>query len=143
MKIFTIEKEMNIFCVRAKSFPYEIKQAFSTLVSLLPTPEGRTFFGIAYQDEEGMMVYKAAVLESFKGEAEKLGCEKFRIEKGDYLTETLRNWKKDETMIGTTFKKISESNYPTTFPCVEWYRGNNVMCMVKLLERSKSKTKNT
>ena len=123
---------MEIFCITAKSFPYEIKQAFGLLISLLPSIEDRTFFGIAYQSKEGDMIYKAAVLESFKGEAEKLGCEKFTIEKGEYLTETLKDWKKDESRIGLTFRKFAESTYNATFPCVEWYKGDDVMCMVKL-----------
>ncbi|HEV8513305.1 MAG TPA: hypothetical protein VGQ59_08510 [Cyclobacteriaceae bacterium] len=132
MEIYTLKNNIEIFCVTARSFPYEIKQAFAALINLLPTVEGRTFFGIAFEDKNGDMIYKAAVLESFGGEAEKLGCEKFIIEKGDYLTETLKDWKKDESLIGLTFKKFSESKYNATFPCVEWYQGNDVMCMVKL-----------
>jgi hypothetical protein len=132
MEIYTLKKDKEIFCVTAKSFPYEIKQAFAALINLLPTIEGRTFFGISFQTKAGEMIYKAAVLESFKGEAEKLGCERFIIEKGDYLAETLKDWKKDESQIGLTFKKFSESKYNATFPCVEWYQGNDVMCMVKL-----------
>jgi predicted transcriptional regulator YdeE len=132
MEIYTLKKDMEIVCVTAKSFPYEIKQAFGSLISLLSSIEDRTFFGIAYQNKEGDMIYKAAVLESYDGEAEKLGCEKFTIEKGEYLTETLKDWKKDESRIGLTFRKFSESKYNATFPCVEWYQGNDVMCMVKL-----------
>ena len=128
---------MKIFCVTAKSFPYEIKQAFGLLINKLSNVEGRTFFGIAYQSEQGDMIYKAAVLESFEGEAEKLGCEKFTIEKGEYLTETLKDWKKDESQIGLTFRKFSDSKYNATFPCVEWYQGDDVMCMVRLEEEKK------
>src|SRR6478752_6506240 len=109
MEIYTLKKDMEIFCVTARSFPYEIKQAFGALINLLSSIEGRTFFGVAFEDENGDMIYKAAVLESFEGEAEKLGCEKFIIEKGDYLTETIKDWKKDESQIGLTFKKFSES----------------------------------
>ena len=132
---------MKIFCVTAKSFPYEIKQAFGTLINLLPTIEGRTFFGIAYQNNEGEMIYKAGVLELFDGEGDDLGCENFTIPKGEYVTETLRNWKTDETMIGMTFKKLAHAAYDTMFPCVEWYNGADVMCMVRL-DKDKSLTKN-
>jgi len=136
MEIYTLKKDLEIFCVTARSFPYEIKQAFGALINLLPGIEGRTFFGIAFEDKNGDMIYKAAVLESFAGEAEKLGCEKFTIEKGEYLAETLKDWKKDESQIGRTFKKFSESKYNATFPCVEWYQGNDVMCMVRLENHS-------
>jgi|SRR6478609_2521316 len=132
MEIYTLKNDMEIFCVTARSFPYEIKQAFAALINLLPTMDDRIFFGIAFEDKDGDMIYKAAVLESFEGEAEKLGCERFTIKKGEYLTETLKDWKKDESQIGLTFKRFSESKYNATFPCVEWYQGNDVMCMVKL-----------
>ncbi len=132
MEIYNLKNDLKIFCVTAKSFPYEIKQAFGALISMLPSIDDRTFFGIAYQNKVGDMIYKAAVLESFEGEAEELGCEKFTIEKGEYLTETLKDWKKNESMIGLTFRKFSESKYNATFPCVEWYKGDDVMCMVKL-----------
>lgn len=87
------------------------------------------------------MIYKAAVLESFDGEGEKLGCEMFTIEKGEYLAETLKDWKKDESMIGLTFKKLSDSKYNAIFPCVEWYQGDDVMCMVRLNKEKSSNKK--
>jgi hypothetical protein len=135
MEIYNLEEDMKIFCVAAKSFPYEIKQAFGTLINMLPTIEDRTFFGIAYQNNEGEMIYKAAVLELFDGEGEELGCEHFTIRKGEYLSERLKNWKTDEGMIGMTFRKLANSNYDTTFPCVEWYQGADVTCMVRLEKR--------
>lgn len=132
---------MKIVCVTAKSFPYQIKQAFGSLIDKLSNIEGRTFFGIAYQNNDGEMIYKAGVLELFDGEGEKLGCEKFVIRKGEYLTERLKNWKTDETMIGMTFKKLAHATPDTVFPCVEWYDGADVMCMVRLA-KDKSLTKN-
>jgi len=141
IEIYNLKEDLKLFCVTAKSFPYEIKQAFGSLISLLPDVEGRTFFGIAYQKNDGTMIYKAAVLEAYEGEAEKLNCEKFIIEKGEYLTETLKDWKKDETMIGLTFKKFADSKYNATFPCVEWYKGDDVMCMVRLVKEKTSKKK--
>jgi predicted transcriptional regulator YdeE len=132
MEIFTLKDDMEVFCVTAKSFPYEIKQAFGSLINLLPGTEGRTFFGVSYQNKNGDMVYKAAVLESFEGEAAQLGCERLTIEKGEYLVERLTDWKKNESQIGLTFKKFATSKYNATFPCVEWYQGDDVVCMVRL-----------
>jgi hypothetical protein len=141
MEIYRLKKDMKIFCVTAKSFPYEIKRAFGTLIDKLPSVEGRTFFGVSYQDGGGDMIYKAAVLESFEGEGEELGCEPFTIKKGEYLAELLKNWKKDESQIGATFRNFSESSYHATFPCVEWYQGDDVMCMVRLQNDKSNKTK--
>jgi hypothetical protein len=138
MEIFTLKEDMRVFGVTARSFPYEIKQAFAELISMLKGIDGRLFFGVSYQNEMGDMVYKAAVLESFDGEADQLGCPRFTIEKGDYLSERLKDWKMDEARIGLTFKKFSESKYAATFPCVEWYQGDDVICMVKLEMSEKS-----
>jgi len=132
MRRFALEKQMNTFCVKAHSFPYEIKQAFGELIGKLSSTEGRTFFGISYVDKSGEIIYKAAVLASFNDEGERLGCETFIIPKGDYLTITIKNWKMDELQIGSAFRQLTETKFDFNFPCVEWYQGNDVMCMVKL-----------
>ncbi len=132
METYVMPEDKTIFCVTAKSFPYEIKQSFAELINKLPSTEGRSFFGISYEDRDGTFVYKAAVQEFFEGEGNKLGCEEFIMTKGKYLTETVKNWKKDETQIGVAFRKITSTDFDITFPCVERYQGDEVMCMVKL-----------
>src|SRR5690349_19240389 len=132
MGIYELEKDLKVFCVRAKSFPNDIGKAFGKLIELLPSTEGRTFFGVSYQDNNHDMVYNAAVLETFEGEGKKYGCETFTIKKGEYLAEMLKGWKKDERSIGLTFKKMSEARTDTVFPCIEWYQGEDVLCMVRI-----------
>ncbi|MBX2970451.1 MAG: transcriptional regulator [Cyclobacteriaceae bacterium] len=132
MKILTLVHDIPTFCVTAESFPNEINKAFERLIEKLPTEQGRIFFGIAFQEATGSMVYKAAVKEDFPGEANRCCCEIFMIRKGDYITETVKNWKTDITSIGKTFQKLGESHPNATFPCVEWYKGNDVLCMVRL-----------
>jgi hypothetical protein len=137
MGIYELKKDMKVFCVRANSFPNEIGQAFGALINLLPTVEGRTFFGISFQGKNHNMIYNAAVLEAFEGEGAKYGCETFTIKKGEYLSEMLKGWKKNEASIGQTFKRMSEVRNDTVFPCVEWYQGEDVFCMV-LIDKPKS-----
>lgn len=132
MEVFELKKDMRVFCVRAKSFPNDIGKAFGKLISLLPTTEGRTFFGVSYEARNHEMVYNAAVLESFKGEGKVYGCETYTIKKGEYLAEMLKGWKKEEASIGITFRKMSEIRTDTVFPCVEWYQGEDVLCMVRI-----------
>lgn len=132
MEIYTLEDDLDLFCVTAQSFPHDIKGAFDKLVSLIRGTEGRTFFGISYQTDAGEIIYKAAVLELCEGEGKMLDCELYRLEKGDYITETIKNWMQDIRSIGTTFRKLGDSLPDTTFPCVEWYKGQDVMCMVRL-----------
>jgi hypothetical protein len=133
MEVYYLDQDLKIFCVRAESFPNDIGKAFSKLIELLPTLEGRTFLGISYQANDHM-IYQAAVLETYEGEGLNYGCDQLVIEKGKYLAETLKGWKKKEGSIGATFRKLTDSPHDTTFPCVEWYFGEDVMCMVKLYE---------
>ena len=129
---------MKIFCVTAKSFPYDIKGAFGSLINKLPSIEGRTFFGVSCQTRKGEMIYKAAVLEMFDGETERYDCEPFTIRKGSYISETIKKWRQDETSIGTTFKRLANARRDTTFPCIEWYQGEDVVCMVRIDENTQT-----
>lgn len=132
MEVYELKNDIKVFCVQAKAFPYDIKDAFGTLIKKLPAVEGRTFFGISYENKHHKMIYNAAVLEAFEGEGRKYNCESFVIKKGKYLSETLKNWKQDASSIGQTFKRMSEQRNDVMFPCVEWYEGEDVRCMVKI-----------
>ena len=96
MKIQNLKDNIKVFYIEAISFPGGIKEAHRKLHSLLPSSEGRRFFGISHQSIEGNIVYMAATEEKYPGEAEKFGCETFTIKKGDYISETLKDWQKDE-----------------------------------------------
>ena len=89
MEIYHLEKDINLFCVTATSFPEGVQAAHRELHSLLPSTEGRNFFGISYPKGKGEILYRAAVEELYSGEGEKSGCELFTIKRGDYLSETL------------------------------------------------------
>ena len=132
MEVYTLKEDLKLFCVKAKSFPHDIAAAFDKLVKLLPTMEGRTFFGVSYQASSGEIIYKAAVLESYEGEGQKLGCEPYTVKKGEYVSEMIHHWRKDVTSIGAAFKRLTDSRTDTTFPCVEWYYNEDVMCMIRI-----------
>ena len=134
MKVYHLKKDITVFCVQAESFPNDIKKAFSTLIAILPSIAGRTFFGISNQVMTNEMIYHAAALELFAGEGKLYGCHTLIIKKGQYLVESIKDWKKDEASIGLTFRKLTDFRNDTTFPCVEWYAGNDVLCMVKIAE---------
>ncbi len=44
--------------------------------------------------------------ESFPGEGKQNGCETFVIKKGEYWSELLTDWRKDESIVGKTFQKL-------------------------------------
>ncbi len=104
-KLIIYRKNVKVFSTTAKSFPEGVQEAFITLEKML-SKEGRTFYGISYGSKDGTIIYKAAVSESFEGEAEKLGFEKFIIKKGEYATETIFDWRKKMESIGPTFQTL-------------------------------------
>ena|SRR5215210_4175028 len=134
MEKYNLPNDFKVFCVTAKSFPDGIKEAWEKLHKMLPTTEGRTFYGISYGDGKGGIIYQAAVTESFEGEAEKYGCESFTIKKGEYLTEPITDYMKNIETIGTTFQRLlADPRLDSNSYCLEWYKNDREMfCMVKI-----------
>ena len=134
MEKYIIAKEIKTFYVAATSFPAGILQAHKTLHSLLPAIMGRKFFGISFPGKDGAIVYRAAVEESFSGEAEKYNCETFIIGKGTYISETVKDFMKDTTLVATTFQRLlAHPDLDKNGYCVEIYPNEkDITCLVKL-----------
>lgn len=141
MEIQNLKDDITVFCIKAESFPDGIGAAHQKLHSILPDEKHRKFFGISYPDRSGKITYKAAVEESYPGEGEKFGCETFIIKKGEYLSETLINWRKDESVVAGTFQKmLQDPRLDSNGYCLEIYPNqSDMICMVKL---DSSKVKN-
>lgn len=137
MEIFNMEQPVNVICVTATSFPESIGAAWNKLHGLFNNITDRTYYGLSCGDGKNGIIYKAAAREKFDGEAEQLGCEGFTIRAGNYLGAVLKNWKKDETIIGRTFQQLlkderidHEAGY-----CLEIYLNEqDVQCMVKMID---------
>jgi hypothetical protein len=135
MKPYTLSSDINVLCVTASSFPDGITAAFNKLNSLIQSPEPRRIFGISYGDVKDNIIYKAAAEENFADEAARLGCERFIIEKGEYISQFIEDFMKNIPAKGQAFqemcrdKQIDSHGY-----CIEMYLNNNrdVLCMVKL-----------
>lgn len=136
MENFFLSEDVKVFCVTAKSFPAGVLAAFQKLHSLVPDSLGRTTFGISHPDKKGNIIYKAASEESFEGESEKLGCERFVIKKGEYISITIKDFMIDTSSIGKAFKELlSDQRIDPNGACVEKYlNASDVQCMVKLAE---------
>jgi len=132
METFILEKDIAVLYVTADSFPQGIEAAFDRIKQLVPA-EGRILFGLS-APEGGPIVYKAAVEEKAKGEAEKYGCQETVIKKGKYIVSELKNWKEHVTEIGKIFDRLINSRPDLVAPCVEWYHGKDVRCMVRIAE---------
>jgi hypothetical protein len=133
MDTYMLEEDLTVFYVEAGSFPDGVGAAFHTLMKKLPYTEGRTLFGISWMDKSHKIIYKAAVREMYDGEAKKYGRKTFVIRRGIYCIETITDWQGKEARIGEAFSRLLEHpDLDKNGACVEWYTGDDVMCMVRL-----------
>ena len=134
MENYFLEQDIKVFYVQAASFPDGIREAHKKLCSLIGFAKDRKIYGISYPESPGKIIYKAAVEESYAGEAEKLGCPIFIIKKGMYTSIYIKDFYSDIPAIGNTFQKLLDN--PRIDPkgcCVEMYEGDkDVRCMVRL-----------
>ena len=135
MKPYFLNSDINVLCVTASSFPDGIMAAFDKLNSLIQSAVPRRIFGISYGDGNKNIIYKSAAEENSTDEAARLGCERFTIEKGEYISEYIEDFVKNIPAMGQAFremcrdKRIDSNGY-----CIEVYLNNkkDVLCMVKL-----------
>lgn len=134
MQTYHLENDLKLFYVEAETFPTGVEAAFKKLESMLPSTEGRIFFGLSNMNQQGGIDYKAAVLEEHEGEAEKHGCKIITVKKGVYLVETIFDWCNNKELIGPTFQTmLADRRLDTNSFCMEWYKGNDqVELMVKI-----------
>ena len=134
METIQLNKDIRVLCAEADSFPDGVMEAWQKLHSLYPPVSGRHYYGLSRGNKNGGIDYMAAVEESFPGEAPKPGCKAFIIPNGEYISETLKDWKKNMTMIGTTFQKLLKDPRMDLngFCLEEYFNDNDVRCMVKM-----------
>jgi len=132
METYNLEHDIKVFCVTADSFPNGVQAAYDKLYAKAGQ-EGRTIYGLSKPDNN-QIVYKAAATEKFDGEGEQLGLETFIIPKGEYVTETIYDWKNNMQKFGPTFMALlANSRLDWSSWCIEWYKNDDeVLCMVKL-----------
>lgn len=135
MENYTLDKDIYLVCVPARSFPDGIGEAFKNLLETDRSFVNRTRYGISHGSKNGI-VYWAAVEEGFKGEGYTFGLYQYTIKRGVYATETLRNITGNESRIAKAFEKLLKN--PKLDPqgeCIEWYKPDDeVLCMVRLKE---------
>jgi len=133
METIFIEKDINVYCITATSFPNGVLEAHQKLHKMIPFSEERRYFGLS-RPENGKIVYKAAAEKLEKDAEENNEFEPFIIRRGNYRTITVLNFKNNPQGIGTAFEKlISYSDIDPNGYCVEWYfNDQDVKCMVRL-----------
>ena len=139
MDIFNLKTDLKVFGKQVKSFPKGIKETFDELIAMVPDGMQRSHFGLSYMTPEGKIIYYAASQEKEEGEAEKLNCERFIIEKGEYLTITIKHWMKKTGSIKNVFEEMmKDDRIDKTKWAVEWYKSDDEMlCMLRTTSTNK------
>lgn len=132
MESYHLKENLNVMGFQVKTFPEGIGEAFDSFIEVLPGALDRAYYGISYVTDEGI-VYLATAVENYAGEAEQHNYERYFIEKGDYLTVTVRDWTKKTHTIKDVFAEMLPDHCPDKLrPCVEWYKNDEEMlCMVR------------
>jgi hypothetical protein len=133
MERYTIPHNVNTACITVLTFPDGIEEAFQQLRAFFPSTEQkpRRYFGISYPQQNGKLMYKAAV-ELFQGECSSF--ENFVIEQGPYISEAVHDYMQDIPAITNTFSKlVTHPQLKEPGYCVEYYYNDkDVLCMSQL-----------
>ena len=134
MEKYEQKEDVSLICLRATSFPEGIMDAFNKLQDSLPNCSERTWYGISKPNEQGEIIYRAAVTALADLEAQETGFESFTVTRGIYLTEEIKNWRENMQMIGETFNKLlQDPQLDMASSCIERYTAEDaILCMVKL-----------
>ncbi|WP_338452987.1 transcriptional regulator [Niallia oryzisoli] len=134
METVEIEKDINVYYINAKSFPEGILDAHEKLHAIIPHSKERKYFGISRPENDGGIVYKAAVEALERDQTEKMQCETLTINKGKYRCITILKFMKDSQSIGKAFSElISYTDIDPNGYCIEYYyTPEDVKCMVRL-----------
>ncbi|MET0634483.1 MAG: hypothetical protein ABWZ25_00565 [Chitinophagaceae bacterium] len=136
MDTITLEKDLRVIGKPVPDFPNGIKEAFDSLVDILPGGfEGRPYYGLSYMDGD-KVVYHATAHEITDDEATRYNQTAYTIPKGDYLAVTIKQWHSKIDSIGLTFHSLmADKRADLSTPCVEWYKNDDEMvCMVRVKE---------
>ncbi len=130
---FTLADDIKVFGVQVKTFPLGIGDAFAELTKSLVPADERRYYGISQCTKDGV-VYIAAAEEAYKGEGKKYGYESFIVERGEYLTQTVFNWRAKTNSIRYVFEEMfRDERADGSKPCIELYKNEDeMMCMVKV-----------
>ncbi|MDF9798706.1 hypothetical protein OKW21_003969 [Catalinimonas alkaloidigena] len=82
MKEYALIEEVTLIALTVRYFPEGIGEAFNTWMHMLPDSQDKVFFGVSYPDQEGSLIYKAAVSQAFDGESEQYAYENYVLSKG-------------------------------------------------------------
>ena len=141
MEKFKLDKDIQLFCVKADSFPDGIAAAQIKLASLSNPDVKRNHFGISYLYNDEILYLAAA--EIGNGIEIPAGCETYTLRKGNYTCIYISDFAKDTSQINKAFKELLDD--PGIDPngcCAECYlpegsdftTAKDIRCMVRLAD---------
>jgi hypothetical protein len=135
---FNLDKDLNLICEKALTYPEGIMDAHrilhSKLESKLDSKQDRFYFGISHPDFTGTIQYFAAAEENYPNEAKEYQCQEYILKKGTYISIEIKNYIQDIFQISSAFQLLlTNQDIDPQGCCVEMYLNQeDVRCMVKL-----------
>ena len=71
MEKYKLHNDVKVFGTQVRRLPPGIKEAFDSLIKILPDGLNRSYYGIGEFDKAGSILYYTSAQETFDGEAEK------------------------------------------------------------------------
>ena len=125
----TTLSEIPVMFVRAEGGPAGARQAFATLESRLPSPNGRRFYGTLHQGE-----YRACVAIAPEDEPTAIGLEVGVIPGGCYAKARLYDWQEKVDQIHQVFMSLHDGHaVDDSRSDVEFYRSaRELICFLPI-----------
>ena len=142
MENFKLENNIDLFCIKADSFPEGIKAAHQKLVSIAKPMGKRNYFGVSYLYDDEILYMAAAEINSSE-EIIPPGCKTYTLKKGNYISFYITDFTKDLTQIEKAFKSlVADPRIDEEGCCAECYfpegtdgtTAKDVRCMVRLAD---------
>jgi hypothetical protein len=130
----SIQDDIQVYCLKARSFPDGVSAVYDRLHTEYPPEGGRSYFGISRPVPDGAITYMAAVKLSDTDGTPSSDYVPFTVLKGRYVAIDISNYMANLPAIGAAFAEmIREPDVAPDGYCLEVYLSpTELTCMVKL-----------
>ena len=139
---FRLDKDINLFCVKADAFPQGIVPAHEKLAAISNPLGKRNHYGVSYWYDNDNLYLAAAEFKKAE-EAVPAGCQTYTLKKGNYISIYIPDFAKDISQIGKAFETLlADPGIDENGCCAECYlpegtiatNAADVRCMVRLAD---------
>jgi hypothetical protein len=140
MEKFELDRDIHLLGVQAASFPDGISAAYQKLTSTEGAAFFRSYYGISYGSEEGIVYFASGEPVNNQGIIPK-GCTTYTLKKGTYISRYLPDFTTDISQVGKVFEELlSHPDLDAKGCCAECYfpegvaveNAKDIRCMVRL-----------